>query len=135
MSFPEPDITPLNEPYWSGLKDGRLMFQHCEGCGHNWLPAREACPSCLAPRPTWQASAGWATVVSWVVYHTAYSDAFKDRVPYDVTCVALDEGPRLLTNVIGSEAGRKLCIGSRVTLAIQYEGETALARFRLAEPA
>jgi len=135
MNFPEPDITPLNEPHWNGLKQGRLLFQHCDACGHNWLPAREACPACLGARWTWQESAGRATVVSWVVYHTAYSDAFKDRVPYDVTCVQLDEGPRLLTNVIDSDAGRKLRIDSRVTLAIEYEGEIALARFRLAEQA
>ena len=68
----------------------------------------------------------------WVVYHTAYDDAFRDRLPYDVTCVELDEGPRLLTNVTDSEAGRNLALGARVSLQIEYEGELALARFKLA---
>ncbi|MBL8570716.1 MAG: Zn-ribbon domain-containing OB-fold protein [Phreatobacter sp.] len=132
MSFPLPDVTPLNAPHWNGLKQGRLMFQRCRACGHAWLPAREACPQCLAVEPEWQESAGRGAVVSWVVYHTAYDAAFKDRLPYDVTCVALDEGPRILTNVIDSDAGAKLRIGARVSLCIEHEGELALARFRLA---
>jgi uncharacterized OB-fold protein len=131
MSFPEPNITPLNAPYWDALKQGKLLYQHCKECGANWLPAREACPTCLSPDPEWSESAGEGTVESWVVYHTAYDDAFKDRIPYDVTLVTLKEGPRILTNVIDSEAGKLLRVGAAVHLAIQYEGELALARFKL----
>ena len=131
--LPLPQIDERSRPYWDGLAQGRLLFQHCESCGHNWLPARDACPACLAPNPSWQPSGGTGRVVSWVVYHTAYHDALKDRLPYDVTLVELDEGPRLLTNIVDSRAGAALRIGARVVLAIEQEGETALARFRLAE--
>ncbi len=134
MSFPQPDITPVSAPYWQGLQQGQLLFQRCRACGTAWLPPREACPNCLAPGPEWQASSGRGHVVSWVVYHTAYDDAFRDRLPYDVTCVELDEGPRLLTNVIDGEAGRRLSLGARVTVAIEREGDLALARFRLDAP-
>jgi uncharacterized OB-fold protein len=131
MSFPQPDRTALSEPYWSALQAGYVVFQHCQGCGANWLPAREACPTCLGSAVAWQRSAGRGKVVSWVVYHTAYDEAFKDRLPYDVTCVELDEGPRLLTNIVDSEAGRRLRIDARVQLCIEHEGDLALARFRL----
>lgn len=134
MSFPQPDVTPLNKPHWDGLKQGRLMFQQCRRCGHAWLPAREACPECLAPEPEWREAAGEGTVVSWVVYHVAYDEAFSGRLPYDVTCVELDEGPRLLTNIVDSDAGARLRIGLRVSLCIEHEGDLALARFKLAEP-
>jgi len=132
MSFPEPAISSVNAPYWEGLKNGKLLFQRCAHCSNAWLPPREACPKCLAPEPKFEESKGNGHVVSWVVYHTAYDEAFKDRLPYDVTCVELDEGPRVLTNVVDSEAGRKLEIGSRVSLKIELEGELALARFQLA---
>jgi uncharacterized OB-fold protein len=133
MSFPEPDITPLNQPYWDGLKQGELRFQRCKSCGNCWLPARESCPKCLAAEPEWRASSGRGKIVSWVVYHTAYHDAFADRVPYDVTLVELDEGPRLLTNIVNGGRGAHLSIDAAVKLAIEREGELALARFKLVE--
>ena len=132
MNYPEPEINAINQPYWDGLKQGELRYQHCDVCDANWLPPREACPSCLAPDPSWQTSAGRGHVVSWVVYHIAYHEAFKDRVPYDVTIVELEEGPRLLSNIIDSQAGSALGVGIKVELAFEQEGELALARFRLA---
>ncbi len=132
MSFPAPEINDLNRPYWDGLAAGELRHQHCSSCGNNWLPARDACPTCLAPDPAWKPASGRGHVVSWVVYHKAYHDAFADRIPYDVTLVELDEGPRLLTNVVDSDAGRALFVGAPVELAIERECDLALARFRLA---
>ena len=134
MSFPAPDITDLDRPFWDGLQHGRLMYQHCAKCGNNWLPPRAACPECLAPSPEWQHSVGEAEVVSWVTYHKAYIDYFKDKVPYDVTIVRLAEGPQLLTNVVNSQAGKLLQTGQRVVLTIETEDGTALAKFRIPEP-
>jgi uncharacterized protein len=132
VSFPAPDISPVSAPYWDGLKAGKLLYQVCRQCGNRWLPPREACPQCLHLAPIWAQSAGRGVVLSWVVYHIAYHEAFKDRIPYDVTLVELDEGPRLLTNVVDSGAGRRLRLGSVVHLAIEHEGSLALARFKLA---
>jgi len=131
MSFPVPEITERNQPYWDGLAQGRLQYQFCAGCDACWLPPRDNCPNCLAPDPGWKAARGIGKVISWVVYHRAYADHLKERVPYDVTIVELDEGVRLLTNVIDSDAGRRLSTGARVVLAIEEEGGVALARFRL----
>lgn len=133
MSFPEPDITPLNKPYWDGLKEGELRYQRCKSCGNCWLPARESCPRCLAANSEWVPARGRGRILSWVVYHTAYHDAFADRVPYDVTLVELDEGPRLLTNIINGERGKSLKIGAVVELAIEREADLALARFKLVD--
>lgn len=131
MSFPAPEITEVNRPYWEGLQAGELRYQLCDDCGHGWLPARRYCPNCLSENAKWTRSSGQGRVVSWVVYHRAYADYFKARVPYDVTIVELDEGPRLLSNVVDSEAGSRLFEGARVTLAIEVEEGVALAKFRL----
>lgn len=133
MSFPQPEQTPLNAPYWQGLREGRLLFQRCRGCRHCWLPAREACPQCLSSEVAWEESSGRGKVMSWVVYHTAYHEAFASRIPYDVTLVELEEGPRLLTNVVNSDSGRSLRIDVPVELSIEREGDLALARFRLVD--
>lgn len=131
-SYPLPTPTELSKPYWEALAAGHLAFQRCEGCANAWLPARADCPKCLSPKWRWERAGGGGSVVSWVVYHQCYHEAFRARIPYNVTVVELDEGPRLLTNVIGIPGGAGLSVGARVTLAIEQEQGVALARFRLA---
>lgn len=131
MSFLVPTITDVNRPYWEGLAGGALRFQRCPACGNSWLPARPHCPACLSAETEWRNASGRAKVLSWVVYHTAYADHLKARIPYDVTLVELEEGPRLLTNVVNSDAGRLLSQGAPVTLAIEIEEGVAIPRFQL----
>ncbi len=131
---PRPEITEVNRPYWEGLAAGKLQFQRCGACQLAWLPPRAACPGCLAPEPTWAAAGGWGHLVSWVVYHQAYAEHLKDRLPYNVAIVELDEGPRLMTNIIDSPEGFGFTVGARVRLALEEEEEGLwLARFRLAD--
>jgi len=130
--FPLPERTPLNAPYWDGLAQGRLQFQRCARCGHAWLPPRAECPTCLHDSWSWQAAHGGGRLVSWVVYHIAYHDAFADRLPYNVAVVELDEGPRLITNIADPEHAGGLKADRRVTLSIEEEHGVSLARFRLA---
>jgi uncharacterized OB-fold protein len=128
VDLPLPEPTELSRPYWDALRDGRLLIQRC-GCGHAWLPARRECPKCLAPDPRWEPASGRGALVSWVVYHTAYHPAFESRLPYHVALVALDEGPHLITNIVDGHAA--LTPDAPVELEVEWEGETALARFRL----
>ncbi|MCC6992562.1 MAG: OB-fold domain-containing protein [Acidobacteria bacterium] len=127
MTLPAPEIDDLTRPYWEGLAAGQLTFQRCRSCGHAWLPARHECPNCLGSEWGREPAQGGATLVSWVVYHIAYHPAFKNRLPYTVGVVQLDEGPRLISNVIGDPSA--LRIEQRLRLVIEREGETAVPRF------
>ena len=129
MSFPLPEPTPLSQPYWDALRDGRLTYQRCRECGHAWLPPRAECPECLAAEWDWVQASGKGRVISWVIYHHAYHEAFKERLPYNVALVELDEGPRLITNIVNPEAGLKA--EQPVALKIENEHGVALARFAL----
>ncbi|MGH9509492.1 MAG: Zn-ribbon domain-containing OB-fold protein [Terriglobales bacterium] len=122
----KPEITDINKPYWDALMDKRLTFQSC-GCGHAWLPARLACPKCLGRSWTWKEAGGTGRIKSWVVYHVAYHEAFRHKVPYNVAIVELDEGPRLFTNILADNA--TLAAEARVRLAVQIESGVALACF------
>jgi uncharacterized OB-fold protein len=129
MDLPKPEPTEISRPYWDALRDGHLVFQRC-ACGHAWLPARRNCPACLAPEPRWERASGRGRLVSWVVYHTAYHPAFENRLPYNVSLVELEEGPRLLTNVVDSNDS--LVADAAVELKVEWEGDVALARFQMA---
>jgi uncharacterized OB-fold protein len=127
-TFPAPEPTELSAPYWRALDEGRLAFQRCAACGHAWLPARGECPRCLTRESSWQTASGRAKLVSWVVYHHGYHPYYAERLPYNVAVVELAEGPRLISNIIAGE--QALRIDMPLTLVIQREAGTALARFK-----
>ena len=67
---------------------------------------------------------------SWVVFHQAYFSSFKDDVPYNVAEVELEEGPRLLTNLVGIE-NADITMGMPVEIVFDdITEEVTLARFR-----
>lgn len=127
--LPRPEVTPLTEPYWSGLAAGELRFQRCHACGNAWLPARDQCPRCLSGLHTWEVASGGGRIISWVVYRQAVHEAFAERVPYNVAIVELDEGPRLITNVDAPEGD--LAIELPVRLRIDEDDGVFLPRFTL----
>ena len=123
-----PEFDTLEAPYWAALNQGRLTFQRC-ACGHTWLPARARCPACLGTAWSWQDAGGGATLESWVIYHIAYHPAFKDQVPYNVALVQLDEGPRMITNVLAGQ--EQLSAGARLHAVIDLKAAVPLAKFVL----
>lgn len=129
IDLPEP--SPLLAEHRAALADGRLTFQRCEDCANAWLPPREHCPRCLSANWAWQEASGRARVISWVVYRRAYHPAFAERVPYNVVIVELDEGPRLISNVIDIDGAEGLAIDAPLTLVPDREGEVPVSRFRL----
>jgi uncharacterized protein len=127
-----PVMQTPQEDYVAALEDGRLTFQRCAECGHAWLPARTECPACWSPEHRRVDAGGMATVVSWVVFHVAFDPRFKERTPYNVALVDLDEGPRLITNIIEIPADEDI-VGRRVALCFEEDMGRRLPRFRLAK--
>lgn len=99
---PVPRPSPESLPFWDGAKAKRLMLPRCNSCGQYWFPPSQRCRHCLAADFAWKAAAGTGRIYSFVVYHRVYHPAFEDDVPYVVAIVELDEGPRLLTNIVGT---------------------------------
>ena len=129
--FPAPEITELNAPYWDALTAGNLIFQRCSSCANAWLPARAECPRCLSGDCSWDAASGRGRLISWTIYHIAYHEAFRDRLPYNVAVVELDEGPRLITNIINPYDQGGLVIDKSVSFVADNNDGIALARFEL----
>ncbi len=122
------DLDRINAVYLAGLAEGRLLLQVC-ACGRRWLPPRATCPGCLGAGWMGEAAKGGGTLKSWVVYHTAFHPDFRERLPYNVALVELDEGPRMITNVLDDHA--RLDAEARVRFIASPEGERTLARFEL----
>jgi uncharacterized OB-fold protein len=106
--FPEPDT----EPFWDATKSHELKYQVCDN-GHVVFFPRSHCPTCGSRRFEWKASKGEGTIYSFSVVRLNRHPAFAPLVPYAVAYVDLDEGFRILTNVVNADV-ESLQIGQRV---------------------
>jgi uncharacterized OB-fold protein len=94
---PEPDDE--SAPWWSGLRDRRVVLQRCDACGRARFPPMPACPWCGSRATTTVEASGHGTVYSFVTAHQAVSPGYDGALPYTVATVELDEGPRVLAQV------------------------------------
>jgi uncharacterized OB-fold protein len=106
---PIPRPAPESVPYWEAAKKHRLELPHCHACGKLWFPPSQSCPHCLAVDFSWEPVSGRGKVFSFVVFHRVYHPAFAQEVPYVVALVELEEGPRMLTNIVGVPVDKVTC--------------------------
>lgn len=127
---PLPAISSLNSPYWDGLRQREVKLPRCDSCHNLWYPPGPFCPNCWSRNFTWEKLSGRGKINSWVVFHQAYFSAVKDEIPYNVAEVELDEGPRLLTNLVGID-NADIKIGMSVEVVFDDVTEdVTLAKFR-----
>ncbi len=113
--FPEPD----SEPFWQATANHELRYQTCDACSKVVFYPRHHCPSCGSPNLTWKTSAGLGTVYTYSVVRQNRSPSFRDLVPYIVAWIDLDEGFRMMSNVVGLEKVEDIKVGQRVQ--VQWE--------------
>ena len=89
--------------FWEALARHELYLQRCAGCRRFRHPPRAVCPKCLSSDARWERASGTGTVYSFTITYQNHAPAFRDRLPYVVAYVELDEGVRLMTNVVGCE--------------------------------
>ena len=97
----EPPASELTQPFWDATREHRLLVQWCTACDEPvWFP-REVCLRCLGNTLEWRAASGAGSVYAFLVEHRPNLPGVFGDAPYVVALVELDEGVRLMTNVIG----------------------------------
>jgi uncharacterized protein len=84
--------------FWRGCRDGKLLLKLCDGCGRSHFYPRDRCPFCWSEATRWIEASGRGRLHSYSIIHQNPVPPFKDRCPYAVVLVDLDEGPRILSN-------------------------------------
>jgi uncharacterized OB-fold protein len=95
---PLPAPTPETRHFWEGTKAGELRLQRCDSCSHTYFPPRPFCPKCAARKVSVVKAAGKARLHSYVIHHRP-APGFTP--PYAIAVVELEEGPRMMTNIVG----------------------------------
>jgi uncharacterized protein len=126
---PGPPADPELDPYFQAAGEGRLIIQRCTACQHAQLYPRRHCIRCRSA-VEWEDASGFATVYSYTVIRQHHSRSFRHLLPLVVALVDLDEGPRLMTNLVEVDPD-DLAVGRRVEVWFERVSDTtALPLFR-----
>jgi uncharacterized protein len=120
---PPPRLVAVeDQAFWDALDAGNFVLARCP-CGA-YYPRLQACLKCgaRADALTWVPASGRGTVRTFVIFDKPYHPYFKDRLPYAVAVVALEEGPDIITNVIDIDV-TQVTIGMPVRIVIRTRGE------------
>jgi uncharacterized OB-fold protein len=99
----QPRPTSESKPFWDACARHELFIQRCDSCGRFWFPPSNRCQHCWSDASAWTPVSGCGELFSFTVYHRAYAPELVEQLPYVVGVVELEEGPRLITNIVGCE--------------------------------
>jgi uncharacterized OB-fold protein len=97
---PIPQADEESREFYEGARRHELMLMRCRACGAWRLPSRPRCPDCWSTDTEWAAASGRATLYSFGIMHQKFA-GFADDGPYNYAVVELEEGPRMVSNVVG----------------------------------
>ena len=129
LPAPAPETNTDTTEFWAATGQGRLTLQRCTACDTVvWYP-RSLCPTCQSFDLEWFDATGLGSVYSFTVVHKNPSRSWGAVTPYVMAYVELDEGPRLLTNIVDCDPAT-VAVDQRVQVVWDDTGEgTALPRF------
>lgn len=130
-----PELLPTrqsaaSEPYWAAAREGRLVVQRCANCSALQHPPGQVCVRCLSKDVAPETMSGFGHVYGFTVVERAMLLELRPFVPYVVALVDLDEGVRMLSNIIADPAA--ITIGARLRVAFRRIDGLAQPVFELA---
>jgi len=106
---PVPPVQPWSEPFWAGAREKRLMLQKCASCNKYIFYPRLGCPFCFSERLDWTEASGHGTVYSYTVVKNNPPSSFAGDVPFVIAIVELEEGVRMMTNIVDCDPEAVCC--------------------------
>lgn len=128
--LPIPVANADSAPFWQAAKNETLVLRRCKSCGETHFMPRYLCPVCWSTDLEWIEAAGRGKVHSFSIIRRASSPAYVGLTPYVVALIDLEEGPRMMTNIVGDGA-LKVEIGDDVTLCFEDRDGAKLPQFSL----
>jgi uncharacterized OB-fold protein len=127
-----PQPTPETKHFWDGCAAGELRLQRCAKCREAYFPPRPFCPSCGEREVEVFTASGKASLYSFVINHRPRPDMGTE--PHSIAVVALEEGPRMMTNIVGCpQTPEALQLDMPLEVTFESFGEISLPFFKPAE--
>jgi uncharacterized OB-fold protein len=127
---PLPVVTEATKPHWEAAREHKYLIQRCSDCGHSWFPPAPNCQRCLSSNVEWVEASGRGEVYSFIVYHQGWHPGFADSVPYNLAIIQLEEGVRVMNNIVGTD-NDKIRVGMAVEVTFDdVTEEVTIPRFK-----
>jgi uncharacterized protein len=127
--LPTPDKD--SQAYWDAARRHELVLQQCSECDRFRFYPRSICPFCFSDQFVWKHSDGRGSIYSFTVIHRPPAPSFRSRVPYVLALIDLEEGVRMMSNVVDCDP-HAVEIGMAVEVMFEdITEEIALPKFRL----
>jgi len=113
-----PTVETGTRPYWEAAKAGKLLIARCRACEKVHHYPRPFCPSCWSDDIEAIEASGRGTLYTYSTVFVNDLHPFKERLPYVAAMVELEEGPRLMTNLVDCEP-EDLAVGMAVEVTFR----------------
>ena len=126
---PQPTLDEADtRPFWEATKQHELRYQVCDDCRGVVFYPRRHCPHCMSMKLGWKTSRGEGAIYTYTIIRQIGHPAFRELAPYVVAWIDLDEGFRMLSNVVGVDAAN-VHIGQRVRVTWEDQDGVSLPLF------
>jgi hypothetical protein len=93
-------MTDVSKVFWDAAKNHKFLYQHCDQCGENIFYPKKICPVCFSADLKWVEASGKGKIYSHTLCISNVAPGFEDDAPYIVATVDLEEGVRLMSNIV-----------------------------------
>ncbi|MFC2947602.1 Zn-ribbon domain-containing OB-fold protein [Virgibacillus sediminis] len=111
-----PEVHPEHKDFWDAAEEGKLLIKLCESCGEYHYYPRTLCPFCMNDTTVWKEVKGTGTIYTFSIMRRAKPSA------YAIAYVELDEGPRMMTNIVDCDLDQ-VKIGQKVKVVFKQSGD------------
>jgi uncharacterized OB-fold protein len=98
---PLPPVDPVTKPFWDSVKAHAMQLPRCDDCGTWIFYPRALCPQCFSASLVWRPVSGRGVIHAFTIPHRNPLPAFQPDLPYVVALIELEEGARMMTNLVG----------------------------------
>ena len=119
--------------FWDALAAGRWVVPRCDSCGEWFWYPRRLCPLCGSWSVSYPDASGRGTIYSFTIIRRG-AGPFREVAPYALAYVELEEGPRLMTNVVTDDVST-LHVGQAVHVVLDPAGDGGDAIYRFVSSA
>lgn len=127
---PLPKPSPWSKPFWDSCKRHELLIQKCKDCKNPIFYPKLFCPHCLSDNLEWVKASGRGKVYSYTVVHSYQPTEFAEDVPYVVAVIDLDEGVRMMSNIVNCPTEAVKCDMEVEAIFEDVTDEITLPKFK-----